>query len=155
MIVEPPLRGRVRQLLGAAGFMSLVAILIATLLPLATQADSHLPNGQVVDANGHTQIGIGSGITALAPTTTFAIGSGTSSNTVVEATPGRIFSVLITSTNTAALVCYDNATTNSGTIVVSIAASAAVGIYPFNIPLANGLTCAGNANAPGVTIATS
>lgn len=99
--------------------------------------------------------GIGSGTSAIAPTSTFAIAAGVAGNTVVENHPGRIFSVLITTPGTNAFICYDNASAASGTIVVDLPASSVVGIYPINFPLANGLTCAGNVANPAVTIATS
>lgn len=86
------------------------------------------------------------------PNQTLAIAAGTSANTVVSANPGRVYLVLVTTSGSNAFVCFDNATTNSGTIVVDIPANAAVDSYPVNLPLKNGLTCAGNAANPAVTI---
>lgn len=75
------------------------------------------------------------------------------SNTVVKGTPGRLCNILVTTTGVTALQVFDNATTNSGTIIGQLPASAAVGsIYSFNMPAAAGITVAGSATNPAVTI---
>jgi hypothetical protein len=84
---------------------------------------------------------------------TTAFAAGTSANTVIKATAGRLCNIVVTTLGTAALSIYDNASTNSGTILMQIPASAAAGtIYQLNMPAANGITVAGVANSPGLTI---
>lgn len=99
----------------------------------------------------------GTGLATLDTTTggtnTVAIPATTSANTVVKASAGRLCKVLVTTVGTAAVLIYDNATTNSGTIIGSIAASAAVGtVVDFQMPAANGITVAGSATLPALTI---
>lgn len=75
------------------------------------------------------------------------------SNVVVKGSAGRLCNILVTTTGVTAMVVYDNATTNSGTIIGQLPASAAVGsIYQFNMPAANGITIAGSATNPAVTV---
>jgi hypothetical protein len=81
-----------------------------------------------------------------------SIPAGTSSNTVVKASGGRLASILVTTTGTNALNVYDNASTTSGTIIGLIPANAAVGLTVFKTPAGNGMTVQGNAANPGVTI---
>jgi len=84
---------------------------------------------------------------------TVAIAAAVAGNTVVKATAGRAVTVVVTATGTNPLVCYDNASAASGTIILYVPASAALGsTYPSELPAANGITCAGNAANPGVTI---
>jgi hypothetical protein len=70
------------------------------------------------------------------PATTFT------SNQTVKAAPGILCSVLITTTTaTAAIEIFDNATTNSGTIIGYIPSGATAGtVFVFNMPAANGIT---------------
>jgi hypothetical protein len=95
-------------------------------------------------------------ITTTGGTTTAAVASGTSSNTVIKATPGRLARVLVTGlagTTTGTTSIFDNATTNSGTVLAILANNTAVGtVLTFDMPAANGITVGGNANAPAVTI---
>lgn len=84
---------------------------------------------------------------------TTPVAAGITTNTVIKATPGRIGKVVVTATGTAGVNIYDNATTNSGTILCAIPANAAVGVvYDIQLPAAAGITVGGVANAPGVTI---
>jgi hypothetical protein len=86
-------------------------------------------------------------------TSSTAIAAGTSANTVVKASGGRLASILVTTTGTNALTVYDNASTNSGTILAVIPANAAAGTFTaFKVPAANGITVAGNASNPAVSI---
>ncbi|MDB5069622.1 MAG: hypothetical protein JWM87_733 [Candidatus Eremiobacteraeota bacterium] len=78
-------------------------------------------------------------------------------NTIVKNAPGAIVSVLITvaGTGTGNVLCYDNATTNSGTVVAVFAATIAVGPLSLplpKMPLANGLTCVNVASGPVFTV---
>ena len=90
-------------------------------------------------------------------TTNVAVPS-TASNQVVKATPGYLSGALVTSVpgSPVALNIYDNATTNSGTIIGTIPSTATVGTFwPFNMPALNGITAAKTANTPAVTLAYS
>ncbi len=84
---------------------------------------------------------------------TVAIASGTATDTVVKASPGRLCRVLVTATNTHELDIFDNASGHTGTIIGVVAANAANGtVAVFQMPAANGITVQGNAANPGVTI---
>jgi hypothetical protein len=85
-------------------------------------------------------------------TATVAAGAG---NTVVSANGGRLCRVLVTTAGTGAgnVPIYDNATTNSGTIIGQIPATIAVNTYyTFDMPAANGITVANVANGPALTV---
>lgn len=83
---------------------------------------------------------------------TTAIAAGTSANTVVKASAGKICRIIVTATGTNPLQIFDNASTNSGTIIAALPASPAIGMYDFQMPAANGITVAGSASNPAVTI---
>lgn len=75
------------------------------------------------------------------------------SNVVVKGSAGRLCRVLVTTTGVTAMQIFDNATTNSGTIIGALPASAAIGgAYDFEMPAANGITIAGSATNPAVTV---
>jgi hypothetical protein len=85
--------------------------------------------------------------------TSTAIAAGVAANTVVKATPGRLARLLVTATGTNQLTIYDNATTSSGTIIAIVPANAAVGtLIDCQAIALNGITIAGNAANPGITI---
>lgn len=86
---------------------------------------------------------------------TTSIAAGVTTNTVIKATPGRIARILVTTTGTNPLQVFDNATTNSGTIIAALPASPAIGAYDFQFPAANGITVAGNAANPAITVSWS
>lgn len=125
------------------------ALAASTVIPVSSQiyngATFDLPQG----ANGVA-------FTTAGGKTTTAIASGTASNTVVKASAGRLARISITSaagTTTGTTPIYDNATTNSGTILVVVPNNQAVGsIIDVNLPAANGITVGGVANSPGMTI---
>lgn len=74
-------------------------------------------------------------------------------NVVVKATAGRLCRVLVTTTGVTAMQIFDNASTNSGTIIGALPASAAIGgVYDFEMPAALGITIAGSATNPAVTV---
>lgn len=84
---------------------------------------------------------------------TTAVAAGTAANTVIKASAGRLARVLITLTGTASMLIYDNATTNSGTLIGVIPANPTAGqVFEFKMPAASGITVDGDANNPGVTI---
>jgi hypothetical protein len=76
-------------------------------------------------------------------------------NTVVKARAGRLRNVLVTTAGTGAgqVNFYDNATTNSGTIVGAIPATVSIGTwYTFQMPVGAGIVCANVANGPVLTV---
>lgn len=78
-----------------------------------------------------------------------------SGNTVVSPGPGRLARVLVTTAGTGSgdALIYDNATTNSGTVIGVIPATIAIGTYyVFEMPAANGITVANVANGPVLTV---
>nr|HET6902700.1 hypothetical protein [Ktedonobacteraceae bacterium] len=86
-------------------------------------------------------------------TNTTAIAAATAGNTVIKATAGRLARILVTATGTVTMLLYDNATTNSGTIIGVVKSGAVVGdIIELRTPAANGITVGGNAGNAGVTI---
>lgn len=99
---------------------------------------------QLVEFATTNQVGRGS-------TTAIAAAAAASA---IKATSGSLISVLVTTTGTAALLLYDNATTASGTIIGVIPANAAATGVPFvfNMPAANGIWCASGTNSPAITI---
>jgi len=110
-------------------------------------------NGATWDRNRADPGGVGVQRMTNGAVSTVAIAAAVAGNTVVKATAGRAVTVVVTATGTNPLVCYDNASAASGTIILYVPASAALGsTYPSELPAANGITCAGNAANPGVTI---
>jgi hypothetical protein len=74
------------------------------------------------------------------------------SPTVVKASAGRLCRVLVTTTGSNPLVIYDNASAASGTIIGQLPVSPALGCYQFDTPALLGITVAGSATNPAVTI---
>lgn len=71
----------------------------------------------------------------------------------VKTSPGRLCKVLVTTTGTNAMLIYDNASAASGTVIGALPANPTVGsIYEFLMPANNGITIAGSASNPAVTI---
>jgi hypothetical protein len=103
---------------------------------------------QLGSSNAHAQV-VSEGGNA-----TVAVAAGASSNTVVKGSAGLLARVLVTAAGTADMSIYDNAATNSGTVVGIVPGNSPTGsVYEFHMPCANGITVAGNAANPGVTIA--
>ena len=89
---------------------------------------------------------------------TAAIGVG-AGNTIVKATAGRVGSAIITTIGTTTnATIYDNATTNSGTVLGIVPgttsnANALLGtIWPIKMPAANGIVVANTASGPAFTL---
>ena len=80
----------------------------------------------------------------------------TAGNTVVWANPGVLCKILVTSTGTGSgtfASVYDNATTNSGSVVFAIPSNAAAGtVYDLQVPVTNGITVAQVLNGPGLCV---
>jgi hypothetical protein len=76
-------------------------------------------------------------------------------NTVVSARPGCLLRVLVTTAGAGAgnVLIYDNATTNSGTVIGIVPSTIAIGtFYTFVMPAANGITVANVASGPVLTV---
>ncbi len=84
--------------------------------------------------------------------TNTAIAAGVPTNTVVKASSGRLCYVVVASAGTNAILIYDNATTNSGTIIGAIPSAAALGTYGPFLPASAGITVAGNAGNAAMTV---
>lgn len=86
--------------------------------------------------------------------TATAIAAGVVGNTVIKAAAGRLCRILATTVGTAASVLiYDNATTNTGTVIGALPANTPIGTYVFQTPAVNGITVAGAAANPAMTVA--
>lgn len=88
------------------------------------------------------------------PTQSFTQPANTAGDVVGKNSVGRLWSAVVTTTGTAGLDIYDNASGHTGTKLLSIPANAAVGtIYNFTngAPAANGITSNGVLNCPSVT----
>lgn len=87
----------------------------------------------------------------------FAMPVAAAASQAVKASPGRLCSLVITTTGTAAasstVNIYDNAAANSGTVIGSIPGNAAAGTrFPFDMPAMNGIWVQGVANGPAFTV---
>lgn len=78
----------------------------------------------------------------------------TAGNTVISTSAGRFSAVLFTTAGAAnAITVYDNATTNSGTVIGYFAASTSIGTFQaYDIPIANGIVIRDAAGSTGLTI---
>jgi hypothetical protein len=88
------------------------------------------------------------------PTNNATQAANTVGNVVVKGSAGYLHSAVVTATGTAQLDIYDNASTNSGTKLLSIPANAAVGTiyaFPGGARANNGIVSNGVTNCPGVT----
>lgn len=84
-----------------------------------------------------------------------AAGTGTTP-VVIKASAGYLKSFVVTTTASAALSFYDNATTNSGTVLYTTASNIAAGtIIVLDMPFANGLTVSQASGSMAATIAYS
>lgn len=72
---------------------------------------------------------------------------------VVKPSPGRLLKIIVTTVlGAGAVTVYDNASTNSGTVLAVIAASAAAGtIADINLPAVNGIYVS-FASTGGITV---
>jgi hypothetical protein len=76
-------------------------------------------------------------------------------NTVIKNAAGVLCNVLVTTAGSGSgnVSIYDNASTNSGTVIGQIPATVSVNtFYTFNMPAANGITVANVASGPVLTI---
>lgn len=114
---------------------------------------SYNPVVTLVDNNG-APISGSNPLPSGAATTAAVVTAGKTTNTVVKASAGRLGRVLLTTANGAAAVSiFDNATTNTGTVLGYIAASAVAGtVVDFQMPAALGITVGGAATNPAMTI---
>lgn len=96
---------------------------------------------------GEQWVSDGGALTASVPTG--------AANTVVKAEGGRLCRVLVTTagTGTGSVLFYDNATTNSGTVIGVVPATVSVGaIYEFLMPASAGIVCVNVASGPVMTV---
>lgn len=92
------------------------------------------------------------GIVAWGGTATLGVPSN-NGLTIVKNTAGRLASVIVTTSGSAQLNIYDNASQASGTILGAVPANAAVGsVYQFYAPAANGIVANAVANCCATTI---
>lgn len=93
-----------------------------------------------------------SGVVAFGGTTAVSV-PGNSGVVVIKAGMGRLASAIVTTTGTAQLNIYDNASQASGIILGAVPANAAVGsVYAFNSPAQQGIVANSVANCCAVTI---
>jgi hypothetical protein len=100
----------------------------------------------LVDAAGNAQ----------STTATVAIEAGTTTDTVVKPSAGRLGRVLVTATGTDEVSIYDSADAASGTRIGIVPADAPPGrVCTFDVAAANGIVIGGSSALPGVTISYS
>lgn len=87
---------------------------------------------------------------------TKAVPAGTAANTVVRAVPGRLCRVVVTGlagTTTGNTTIYDSASGATGTPLLTLPNAGPAGtVYPLDVPTSAGITVAGTANSPALTI---
>lgn len=89
----------------------------------------------------------------VAGTTTTAIAAGTTGDTIIKSSAGRLCRVLVNSTGTAAVSIFDNATTHTGTIIGAVPSGAALGtLIECDAPAVNGIVVQGAAGNPALTV---
>lgn len=98
------------------------------------------------DGHGNQQVSVVDGAAYT------VVAAGKATNTVISNSPGRLFRVIVTAVGAHALAIFDSATTNSGNVIGSLPANAPLGPYTFSVPSTQGITVAGNATNPGITI---
>jgi hypothetical protein len=93
----------------------------------------------------------GTGVTATQATSNVAVPSN-ASNVTVKATPGRLFSVTVTTVGTVGMQFSDN-----GVVVFALTAAqaAALGTYQANVQFNTAIVAVGAATNPSVTAAIS
>jgi hypothetical protein len=108
-----------------------------------------------IGAGGHSFDGSGNAlVNSVTGTATATVATG-AANTIVSASPGRLVRALVTAAGTGSnnVLIYDNATTNSGTVIGIIPATVAIGtMYTFEMPCANGIVVTNVLNGPALTI---
>lgn len=108
-------------------------------------------------SDGTDVAGVGTGTELFAATgggATSSVASG-AANTVVKASAGRLCRILVTTAGSGSgnVLVYDNASTNSGTVIGIVPATIAIGtFYNFEMPAANGITVQNVASGPVLTV---
>jgi hypothetical protein len=83
----------------------------------------------------------------------FPIAAGATGAQMIKPSPGRLGRIVLAAANgAAAITVYDNASAASGTVIGVIAASAAAGVYDFQMPARTGITLSGAATNPAMTV---
>lgn len=86
--------------------------------------------------------------------TTTSVAAG-AANTIVKGSPGRLCRILVTTagSGTGNVLIFDNATTNSGTVIGMVPATIAIGtFYIFDMPATAGITVQNVSSGPVLTI---
>lgn len=102
----------------------------------------------LVDNSGNPGL---NGSTSILP---IAAGAGTSA-VVVKPTAGQLGTILVTSTGSANLLFYDNASAASGAIIGAIPSTATVGQTFSGLPAKTGITAGVVSGTPAVTVSFS
>jgi len=132
-----------------------VALASGTLGSLALNTATNPAFFRITDGVDACGIGNGNDLwvgTGGGATGTVASGAG---NTVVKASAGRLCRVLVTTagSGTGNVLFYDNASTNSGTVIGMVPATIAIGtFYTFDMPAVNGITVQNVASGPVLTV---
>src|SRR5690349_6380632 len=85
---------------------------------------------------------------------TVSVPSG-AANTIIKAAPGRLCRIVVTTTGAGAgnVQFFDNASTNSGTVIGAVPANATAGqFFDFQMPAANGIVAQNVASGPVLTV---
>ncbi len=83
------------------------------------------------------------------------IAAGALGPTVIKATPGTFYGILVTSVGAGTPQVFDHASAASGTIIGALVASAPIGPVmgpTMGVKCSNGITVSGGATAPAMTI---
>lgn len=90
---------------------------------------------------------------SVAGTNATSIAAGVATDTVIKPQPGRLCRILVTTTGTAAVSIFDNASGHTGTIIGAVAANAVAGtMVEAQAPAVNGITVQGNVSNPAITV---
>ena len=94
-------------------------------------------------------------LTSLQAANQTLIAAAVATATIIKASPGVYYGMLVTSVGTTAPSAYDNASAGSGNVIGGVIAAAAINTQ--NVPAQgvitlNGLTIGGNAGNPAMTI---
>ena len=120
-----------------------VALASGTLGALALNTATNPAFFRITDGTDACGIGNGNDLwTSAGGSATTSIASA-AANTVVKASAGRLCRALVTTAGagTGNVLIYDNASTNSGTVIGIIPATIAIGTYyTFDMQAANGIT---------------
>ncbi|MFJ8309812.1 MULTISPECIES: hypothetical protein [unclassified Streptomyces] len=82
-----------------------------------------------------------------------SIAAGATGPQVVKTGPGRLGRIVLAAANgAAAITVYDSATVASGPVIGVVPASAAAGVYDFQLPARSGITVGGASTSPALVV---